>query len=76
MLSSAQFKLSAEKHFLLCLPWKKKIEKPIKKKTLWELKLFKKLETFISIHPSITFANLYAQMCNFYIFCVGRREQW
>lgn len=32
MLSSAQFKLSAEKHFLLCLPWKKKIEKPIKKK--------------------------------------------
>lgn len=54
MLSSAQFKLSAEKHFLLCLPWKKKIEKPIKKKkTLWELKLFKKLETFISIHPSL-----------------------
>lgn len=70
MLSSAQFKLSAEKHFLLCLPWKKKIEKSIKKKTLWELKLF------VHIHPSITFANLYAQMCNFYIFCVGRREQW
>lgn len=54
--------------------WKTNLKK--KKKTLGELKLFKKLETFISIHPSITFANLYAQMCNFYIFCVGRREQW
>lgn len=53
--------------------WKTNLKK---KKKLGELKLFKKLETFISIHPSITFANLYAQMCNFYIFCVGRREQW